>query len=73
MRIVEASNEDFPKLAEDLMVPVDAAVLQDYLTGAIDQLKENIWHREVFIKFLDEAPNKSYLTQVQLSKMSKQV
>ncbi len=68
-----SSNENFPTLPADLASTVEVQVLQDYLTSVIEQLKENIWHKEVFIKFLDEAPNKSYLTQVQLSKMSKQV
>ncbi len=68
----EIPDEGFPTLPEDPST-INEQILQPYLGGAIDHLKEDLWHTEGIMSFLDEEPNKSYLTQVQLKKMSKQV
>jgi hypothetical protein len=69
---LEMSDEAFPKLPEDVS-STEAQAFQDYLISVIGNLNENLWYKEIIMAFLDEEPNKSFLTQVQLSKMSKQV
>jgi hypothetical protein len=57
----------------DIKLSADCIVLQSFLRSAIELFDEKVWFAEPLIAFLENAPKKSVLAELQIAKLAQQV
>lgn len=57
----------------DIKLSGDCIVLQSFLRSAIELFDEKVWFAEPLISFLENAPKKSVLAELQIAKLAQQV
>ena len=82
---VERTLKDFQTLVHDLnghaafsplrdiKLSGDCIVLQSFLRSTIELFDEKVWFAEPLIAFLENAPKKSVLAELQIAKLAQQV
>lgn len=83
--VVERTLSEFQQLVQDLhghaafsplrdiKLSGDCIVLQSFLRSAIELFDEKVWFAQPLIVFLENAPRKSVLAELQIAKLAQQV